>query len=314
MYLSILSATLAIFAATAQDTPPSRVIDGARMFSPDAVRKADATLSELSRRHQQPIVIETVEALPPGTSIEQQVSRSIGRVGDRALYILIAAREHKTAPVHVPPSLASKIKPEPRERIRESFTADFKAKKFDDGLMAAIETIGRTLAEARIEGGEPPPSAAPSLIRRDQIRLNLGGARIILAAAEAKAAELGLKSNLAVVDDGGHPIAFARMDGARPASAYTALTKAISAATTRAPTGPLPAGAATPDVLLNISLQNAAQASGGRFTALHGGVPIVVDGQVIGGVGAGGGTGEQDAEVVRAGIAALLAALERQTP
>jgi glc operon protein GlcG len=57
--------------------------------------------------------------------------------------------------------------------------------------------------------------------------------------------------------------------------------------------------------LLNLSLQNAAMASGGKITTLYGGVPVVVDGQVIGGVGVGGGTGEQDAEVARAGIQAF---------
>jgi glc operon protein GlcG len=54
---------------------------------------------------------------------------------------------------------------------------------------------------------------------------------------------------------------------------------------------------------LSLSIQNA---SGGRITTLKGGVPIVVDGQVIGAIGVGGGTGEQDAEVARAGVQALL--------
>ena len=57
--------------------------------------------------------------------------------------------------------------------------------------------------------------------------------------------------------------------------------------------------------MLNLSLQNAALASGGKITTLYGGVPVVVDGQVIGGVGVGGGTGEQDAQVARAGIQAF---------
>ena len=56
---------------------------------------------------------------------------------------------------------------------------------------------------------------------------------------------------------------------------------------------------------MNLSLQNAAAASGGKITTLYGGVPVVVDGQVIGGVGVGGGTGEQDAQVARAGIQAF---------
>ena len=115
-----------------------------------------------------------------------------------------------------------------------------------------------------------------------------------------------LKVNIAVVDDGGHLMAFERMDGARPASLYTAITKATSAATFRQATGPLPAGANAADPLLNLSLQNAAEASGGKITALYGGVPVVVDGQIIGAVGIGGGTGEQDAQIARAGVQALM--------
>src|SRR5262249_10661886 len=116
--------------------------------------------------------------------------------------------------------------------------------------------------------------------------------------------------NIAVADDGGHLLAFARMDGARTSSAYTAITKATSAAITRAPTGPSRRGEEN-DVLLSLSLQHAAGASGGKVTSLLGGVPIVVEGQTIGAVGIGGGTGEQDAECARAGIDAFLQALQR---
>jgi glc operon protein GlcG len=150
------------------------------------------------------------------------------------------------------------------------------------------------------------------LVVRNQVRLTLEGARTIIAAAEHKAASMNLKVNIAVVDDGGHLLSFDRVDGARPASGYTSLTKAITAATFRQPTGPLPAGAANPDPLLNLSLQNAALASGGKITTLYGGVPVVVDGQVIGGVGVGGGTGEQDAQVARAGIEVFLDRLKTQ--
>lgn len=140
------------------------------------------------------------------------------------------------------------------------------------------------------------------LVTRDRVQLNLAGAETVLEAAKKKAAALGLKCNIAIVDDGGHMLAFARMDGARPASAATALTKAVSAATFRQETGPLPPKG-EPDALLSLSAQNA---SGGKITALKGGVPIVIDGQVVGAVGVGGGTGEQDAEVAKAGIQALL--------
>lgn len=156
---------------------------------------------------------------------------------------------------------------------------------------------------------EASREGASSLITRDHIRLQLEGAETIVRAARAKAREMNLKVNIAVVDDGGHLLAFARMDGARPASAYTAITKATSAATLRQATGPLPPGTTNPDVLLNLSVQNAAALSGGKFTTLFGGEPVIVDQQVIGAVGVGGATGEQDAEIARAGIKALIEAI-----
>ncbi len=151
----------------------------------------------------------------------------------------------------------------------------------------------------------PKSTGDSPLVARNQVRLTLAGARAIIAGAEAKAQAGGWKMNIAVVDDGGHLIAFERMEGARPASVYTALTKATTAATLRQASGPFPPGTTTPDPLLNISLQNAAAASGGKITTLYGGVPVIVDGQVIGGVGVGGGTGAEDAQVARAGIQAF---------
>jgi glc operon protein GlcG len=143
------------------------------------------------------------------------------------------------------------------------------------------------------------------LVTRERVQLHLAGAELILEAAKKKSADAGLKCNIAVVDDGGHLLSFARMDGARPASAVTALTKAVSAATFRQETGSFPPKG-EPDLLLSLSIQNA---SGGKVTTLKGGVPIVIDGQVVGAVGVGGGTGEQDAEVAKAGIQALLESL-----
>jgi glc operon protein GlcG len=144
------------------------------------------------------------------------------------------------------------------------------------------------------------------LVTRGRVQLNLAGAEAVVEAARKKATALGLQCNIAVVDDGGHLLAFVRMDGARPASGTTAITKAVSAATFRQETGPLPVKG-EPELLLSLSIQTA---SGGRVTALKGGVPVLVDGQVVGAVGVGGGSGEQDAEVARAGIQALLEALD----
>jgi glc operon protein GlcG len=147
------------------------------------------------------------------------------------------------------------------------------------------------------------------LITRNHAKLHQEGAQQILQGATAKAKEMKLTVNISVVDEGGHLLAFTRMDGARPASVYTSITKATAAATYRQATGPNMNTAGQPDILLGLSLQNAAAASGGKMTSLKGGVPIVVDGQVIGAVGVGGGTGEQDTAIAKAGVAALGAAL-----
>lgn len=165
----------------------------------------------------------------------------------------------------------------------------------------ALVLVGLVVASPLL----PSQEKKPPLVTRDRVQLILAGAETVLEAAKKKAAAMGLKCNLAVVDDGGHLLAFARMDGARLASGTTALTKAVSAATFRQETGTLPAKG-EPDVLLSLSIQTA---SGGKITTLKGGVPIVIDGQVVGAVGVGGGTGEQDAEVAKAGIQALLDAL-----
>jgi glc operon protein GlcG len=169
---------------------------------------------------------------------------------------------------------------------------------------SVVAILGVALAAWPARAAEEKPSDS-ALVSRGRVQLNLSGAEKILEAAKRKAAAMGLKVNIAVVDDGGHLLAFARMDGARPASGYTAQTKAVSAATFRQETGTLPSKG-EPDLLLNLSLQNAAAAGGGKMTTLKGGVPVVIDGQVIGAVGVGGGSGEQDAEVAKAGIQALL--------
>jgi len=152
---------------------------------------------------------------------------------------------------------------------------------------------------------------AGPLVTRNQVRLNLAGAEAALSAARAKAREMKVAVNIAVVDDGGHLLAFARMDNARPGSAPTAITKATAAATFRTATGPLPPKG-EPDTLLSLGVSLAAAASGGKATPLLGGVPITVDGQVIGAVGVGGGTGEQDTAVAKAGVQGLLKAIDAE--
>jgi glc operon protein GlcG len=107
--------------------------------------------------------------------------------------------------------------------------------------------------------------------------------------------------NIAVVDDGAHLLAFARMDGAKPASIAISLVKARAAAMRRGPTGP----AMTADhVNVPVALGLAVAASTHQ-TPIRGGIPLVVDDQVIGAIGVSGGTEDQDFEVARAGASAI---------
>ena len=130
------------------------------------------------------------------------------------------------------------------------------------------------------------------------LRLTYEGARKIVDAAVAKAAAMGVPQCVAVVDAGGHLIAFARMDGAYVQAFDTALRKAQTAAAYARETGGIAEG-------LDLRL---ALATEGRRVNLLGGVPVTIDGMVAGAVGVGSGTGEQDREVARAGVAAIAAA------
>jgi len=139
------------------------------------------------------------------------------------------------------------------------------------------------------------------LITRNHPKLTLEGARAVLAAAERHAIEMKVPMNIAVVDDGAHPLAFARMDGAKPASIAVSLVKARAAAMRRAPTGPAMAGDQV-NVALALGLASAAP---DHQTPIRGGVPLIVDGEVIGAIGVSAGTEDQDLEVANAGAAAI---------
>ncbi len=139
------------------------------------------------------------------------------------------------------------------------------------------------------------------MLTRNNLRLTLEGARAILAAAEKKAREINVAQNIAIVDEGGHLLAFARMDGAKLSSIEVALTKACAAALRRTPTGPSPS-ATEPSVFLSLGLS---LATDGKLTCIRGGLPLVINGQCVGGIGVSAGTEEQDVQVAQAGVDAL---------
>ena len=127
------------------------------------------------------------------------------------------------------------------------------------------------------------------------LKLTIDGAMKLLQAAMAKARDMNVPQCICVVDAGGHLLAFARMDGAFALSVDTALRKAQTAASY---------GVATGDIAAGIDLKLAIATEGKRIN-LPGGLPVIVDGHVIGGIGIGSGTGEQDKEVAKAALAAF---------
>lgn len=144
------------------------------------------------------------------------------------------------------------------------------------------------------------------LITRDGIRLTLEGAKIMLQAAEAKAREIGVDMDIAVVDAGTNLLCFHRMDGAKITSIDVAINKAFTAAGTRLPTSQYTEVAGPGGKAFGIHVSNR-----GRFMIFGGGLPIVLEGQTIGAIGCSSGSVEQDTEVAQAGIDALLAAVAK---
>jgi glc operon protein GlcG len=129
--------------------------------------------------------------------------------------------------------------------------------------------------------------------------ITLDEANRALDAAIAKATEQGTKMNIAVVDAGGRLVAFKRMDGAIWAGVYGSQGKAVTSAAFGRDSGVMQerAGSAI--------IQGIMVAEGGHMIPSQGAVPITRNGVVIGAIGCGGGTGQEDEDCARAGAAAV---------
>lgn len=141
---------------------------------------------------------------------------------------------------------------------------------------------------------------------KSALTLELNEARKMAAAALKKAAELGVPETVCISDAGGYPLVLERMDGARVTGPQIAWNKAFTAAGHKRSThlfNTLPNGPALPgNEAFGIQWS-----FDGKFAIFVGGFPIVVDGEVVGGVGLSGGNGEQD---IACGVAALQALQE----
>lgn len=125
--------------------------------------------------------------------------------------------------------------------------------------------------------------------------LTHSGALAILQAAVSRAEEMGQPQCIVIVDASGELVAELRMTGAKFLSRKSARAKALTAASTGGDSTNIPA-AVRPLI---------GMATHGNVTGLPGGLPIKFDGHLVGGIGIGSGTGEQDIDVARTALAAV---------
>ncbi|GKU83459.1 heme-binding protein [Niallia sp. NCCP-28] len=145
---------------------------------------------------------------------------------------------------------------------------------------------------------------------KNVMKLEIEEAKAMMEAAIFKAKEIAVLETIAIVDDGGYLIALERMNGARITGPEIATSKAFTAAGhkrsthlfNQEPTGPALPGNEAYGIQLMIP---------GKFAIFVGGFPIVVNGEVVGGIGISGGNGEQDTAVGTAALEALAQFLEK---
>lgn len=137
-------------------------------------------------------------------------------------------------------------------------------------------------------------------------RLSLADAEVLIAGARAHARRIKVPMCIAVTDESGNLISFARMDGSKVLSVQLAQDKAFTAAISRRPTHDYNARAVPGNLAFGIQ-----SAHGGRFSTVGGGVPVEFGGAVVGGIGCSSGTPEQDRACAEEGVRAFLKTVKK---
>ena len=140
-------------------------------------------------------------------------------------------------------------------------------------------------------------------------KLTLDDARVMMAAAEAKAREIGVDMDIAITDDNGSLLMFHRMDGGRITSIDVAVCKAFTAAAARRSTRAYGEVSRPGGPAFGIHVSNQ-----GRFMIVAGGLPVFVNDEIVAGIGCSSGTPDQDEVVAQAGVDVLLASLQESAP
>ena len=136
-------------------------------------------------------------------------------------------------------------------------------------------------------------------------RLAIDDARVLIEGAEEKSREIGVPMCSAVTDEAGNLIAFTRMDGAKISSISIAMDKAFTAAAAKKGTHEYNQLAVPGKPTFGIHVTNQ-----GRFSIIGGGLPIIINDEVVGGIGISGGTAEEDQIVAQGAIDYSLSKIE----
>ncbi len=132
-------------------------------------------------------------------------------------------------------------------------------------------------------------------------RLSIDEAAILIEGAAIKAREIGVPMCIAVTDESGHLIKFDRMDGGKISSISIAVDKAFTGAVARRGTHVYNQLCVPGSQTFGIHVTN-----GGRFSIIGGGLPVTVEGAIVGGIGISSGTAEQDVICAEAAIEYFL--------
>lgn len=132
-------------------------------------------------------------------------------------------------------------------------------------------------------------------------RLDIADARALMAGARARAEAIGVPMCIAITDEGGNLIAFERMDGGKVTSVTIAIDKSYTASAAKKATHEYGAASQPGAPAYGIN-----SAIGGRLSVVAGGLPVIVEGTVVGGIGVSSGTPAQDLDVAQAAIVGFL--------
>ena len=135
-------------------------------------------------------------------------------------------------------------------------------------------------------------------------RLSIEDARLLIEGARKKAEQIEVPMCIAVTDDSGNLVAFDRMDGGKAHSVHVAVDKAYTAGSARKATHEYNAANTPGNLAFGIHTE-----AGGRISTVGGGLPVIVQGQCLGGIGSSSGSPQQDMEVSQAGLNHFLDSL-----